>query len=219
MATKRLLAELVDAWHAAGGSPLAFESVGGVDAAKRVADGEAFDLVVLEADALDKLAAAGRLIAGTATPLVHSPVAIAVRAGQPHPPIGDEAALRATVLAARSIGCSTGPSGRALRQLFERWNIVGQLDGRLVQAPPGTPVGALLARGDVALGFQQLSELMHLDGIDVLGPMPPGLEIVTTFSGAVAASSTAATAARSFLAFARSPATAETKRRHGMQPA
>jgi len=88
-----------------------------------------------------------------------------------------------------------------------------------LQAPPGVPVGALLARGEVELGFQQLSELMHLDDIDVIGPMPPGLEIVTTFSAGICAASTQPEAAQPFLDFIRSPAADDAKRRHGMQPA
>jgi molybdate transport system substrate-binding protein len=218
MATRLLLAELARRWNSHGGATVTFESVGGIVAARRVVDGEPLDLVVLAADAIGDLAAAGRLMTDSATPLVYSPVGIAVRAGHPHPVIDSEASLRRAVLEARSVSYSTGPSGQALQRVFERWGIADDLRGRLVQPPPGTPVGALLARGDVELGFQQLSELMHLDGIDVLGPMPPGLEIVTTFSGAVCATSARPDVAHSFLDFACSPATAEAKRRHGMQP-
>jgi molybdate transport system substrate-binding protein len=146
-------------------------------------------------------------------------VAIAVRAGAPGPDIGSEAALKRAVLAARTLGCSTGPSGIALAQLFERWGIADTVRERLVQAPPGIPVGQLVASGEVELGFQQLSELMHLDGIAVLGPMPPGLEIVTTFTAGLCATSTRPRAARALLDFLRSPATAEAKRRQGMAPA
>ena len=95
---------------------MAIESVGGVDAAKRVQAGEAFDVVVLAADAIDKLVAAGRVVAGSKVDLVHSGVAVAVRAGAPRPDIGSEEALRHAVLAARSIGYSTGPSGVALTE-------------------------------------------------------------------------------------------------------
>jgi molybdate transport system substrate-binding protein len=77
----------------------------------------------------------------------------------------------------------------------------------------------LIARGDVDLGFQQLSELMHLEGIDVIGRLPPGMEIVTTFSGGICTASTNRGAARALLDFIRSPAAEEAKRRHGMQPA
>src|SRR6185436_10982122 len=106
-----------------------------------------------------------------------------------------------------------------LHQLFERWGIAEAIGPRLVQAPPGVPVGSLIARGDVELGFQQLSELMHVEGIDVVGLMPPGLEIVTTFSGGVCTASTRVEDARALLDFIRSPAADEAKRRHGMQPA
>jgi len=215
MATRQFLADVADAWRHSG-VEVAFESVGGVEAARRVQDGETFDVVVLAAEAIDKLIAAGRIVAGSKTDLARSAVAIAVRAGAPRPAIDTEAALREAVLSARTIGYSTGPSGDALRKLFERWGIAEAIGPRVVQAPPGVPVGMLIARGDVALGFQQLSELMHLEGIDVIGPMPPGLEIVTTFSGGVCTASTQADAARALLDFIRSPAADEAKRCHGM---
>ena len=134
-------------------------------------------------------------------------------------PIGDEAALRASVVGARAIGYSTGPSGVALLDLFQRWGVGDIVRDRLVQAPPGTPVGTLLAHGEVELGFQQLSELMHVDGIDVLGTMPPGTEIVTTFSGGICAASQHPDAARTWLDFIRSAAADDAKRRQGMWPA
>lgn len=219
MATRELLAALVTAWHAQGGAEVAIESVGGVDAARRVAAGEVFDLVVLAADAIERLAAAGAVAADSVTPLLRSEVAIAVRAGAPRPEVGSEAALRSAVLAARRIGHSTGPSGSALLALFERWGLRAALQPRLVQAPPGVPVGALVASGEVELGFQQLSELQRLPGIAVLGTLPPALAIVTVFSGAVAAASRQPQATRALLDFLRSPATAVLAREHGMAPA
>jgi molybdate transport system substrate-binding protein len=123
------------------------------------------------------------------------------------------------VLAAPTVGYSTGPSGVALLQLFERWGIAQVLQGRLVQAQPGVPVGALVARGEVALGFQQRSELIHVEGITILGAMPEGAAIDTTFSGAVCTASIQAAAARELLAFMAGPDAAEAKRRHGMEPA
>ena len=219
MATRALLAELAQAWHAQTGGTVAFESVGGVDAVRRVAAGEAFDLVVLAADAIAKLAAAGHVVPGSEVALVQSGVAIAVREGAPRPDIGSEAALRRAVLAARSVGYSTGPSGTALLALFERWGIAEALRERLVQAPAGVPVGGLVARGEVELGFQQLSELMHLPGITLLGGMPPEVAIVTAFSAGLCATAAHPDAARALIAFMNSPATAAAKRRHGMAPA
>jgi len=219
MATRALLGDLAVDYGRHSGAEVNFESVGGVDAARRVEAGEAFDVVVLAADAIDKLLASGRVVPGSRTDLVHSPVAVAVRAGAPQPDIGNEAALRRSLLAARSVGYSTGPSGTALLQLFERWGIADTLRERIVQAPAGFPVGALVARGDVELGFQQRSELMHLEGIDLVGEMPAGAQIVTTFSAALCTASAVPGAVRDLLAFMQSPQTAALKRRHGMQPA
>jgi molybdate transport system substrate-binding protein len=218
MATRLLLADLAELWQQRSGVSVHVESVGGVDAAKRVAAGEVFDLVVLASDAIDKLQTGGHVVAGSRADLVRSGVAVAVRAGAKRPGIGSEAALRAAVLAARSIGYSTGPSGTALLQLFERWGVVDGLRERLVQAPAGVPVGSMVAQGQVELGFQQRSELMHLPGIELVGAMPAGCAIVTTFSAGVCATSSQAEAARALIAFMQSPHTADLKRRHGMEP-
>jgi molybdate transport system substrate-binding protein len=214
MATRQLLADLA----ADFGRPVSIESVGGVDAARRVQAGEAFDVVVLASTAIDKLIGEGHLQPGRVD-IVRSGVAVAVRAGAARPDIATEEALRRAVEAARSISYSTGPSGVHLARLFERWGIAAQIKDRIVEAPPGVPVGSLVARGEVELGFQQLSELMHLDGIDVLGPLPPAVQVLTTFSGGVGVRSAQPQAARDFLGHLASPASADAKRRHGMEPA
>lgn len=219
MATRQLLAELLAAYKQSSGTDVAMESVGGVDAAKRVQADEAFDVVVLASDAIDKLIAAGKVVAGSKVDLVHSGVAIAVKAGAPRPDIGTEEALKRAVLAAPSIGYSTGPSGTALLKLFERWGIAADVQPRTVQAPAGVPVGSLVAKGEVALGFQQLSELMHLPGIDVIGGMPAAVPITTTFSAGVCTASRQGEAVRRLLDFMASPEAAEAKRRNGMDPA
>jgi molybdate transport system substrate-binding protein len=218
MATRQVLAELTAGFEQATGHRASIEAVGGVDAARRVLAGEAFDVVVLAADAIARLLAAGCIVPGSVVDLVHSGVAVAVPAGAPLPDIDSEDAVRQAVLAARSISYSTGPSGVALAQLFERWGIAGEIAGRMVQAPPGVPVGSLVAKGEVALGFQQLSELLHVQGIAIVGPLPPAVQITTTFSAGIGALSQQADAARELLAYMASPQAADAKRKQGMEP-
>lgn len=220
MATKALLAELVAAFSQRHPDiTVSLTSVGGVDAARRVQAGEAFDIVALASDAIDRLAAGGCLVTATRVDLVRSAVAVAVPAHAPVPDISTEAALRAAVLAAPTLGYSTGPSGVQLAALFERWGIAPQLASRIVTPPPGVPVGSLVAKGEVALGFQQWSELMSLPGIRVIGGLPEPVQIVTTFSAARGAGSPHPEAVQSLLDFLVSPDTADTKRRHGMAAA
>ena len=217
MATRQVLADLAAAFAQRSGTPVAVESVGGVDAARRVQAGERFDLVVLAADAIDRLVAGGHLLAGRVD-LVRSPVALAVRHGTVHPDIGSEAALRQAVHAAGRIGFSTGPSGSYLMQLFERWGLAAELQPRTVQAPPGVPVAALVARGEVEIGFQQLAELMNVDGVDVVGTLPEGAAFVTTFS-AGRSPGPAHAGTQALLAFLAGPEAGAVKQRHGMTPA
>lgn len=219
MATRQLLAELAVAWQAQGGTPLVLESVGGVDAARRVREGqEGLDVVFLAADAIAQLVAGGHVVAGSQVDLALSSTAVAVPAGAPLPDISTEAALRAAVLAAPSIGYSTGPSGVALQQLFARWGVAEAVQARCVQARPGVPVGSLLASGEVALGFQQLSELIHVPGITIAGPLPPAVAIDTVFSAGLVAGSLQGEAVRQLLAFMAAPAADASKRRQGMAP-
>jgi molybdate transport system substrate-binding protein len=219
MATRQLLAELTAAYTKQHGQPVNIASVGGVDAAKRVQAGEAFDVVILASDAIAKLIAAGHLRADSKANLVHSGVAVAVRAGRPSPDISNENAVRQAVLAAQTLSYSTGPSGVALAQLFERWGIAEQIKDRIVTAPPGVPVGSLVARGEVELGFQQLSELIHVEGITIVGPLPSGIQITTTFSAAITATCTRIAEVRALLDFMASNDAAAAKIRQGMEPA
>ena len=221
MATRQVLVELLKAHEQASGVSVHMESVGGVDAARRVASGEIFDVVVLASDAIDRLIAAGQLASGSRTDWVRSEVAVAVKAGSAWPDIRSIDALRSAVLAARAIGYSTGPSGAALMELFERWGIADAVQPRLVQARAGEPVASLLASGEVTLGFQQLSELMDVPGVEVVGCLPEPMAIVTTFSAGFAANPDpdSQAAVRAFLTYLQSADADATKRRHGMLPA
>ena len=217
MATRQLLAELVADYTKQTDIDIQIESVGGVNAANRVMAGEVFDVVFLASDAIDKLITSGHIDANSKVDLVNSGVAVAVRSGTAYPNIASEAALKAAVLAAKTISYSTGPSGVALAKLFERWGIAEQIANRIVQAASGVPVGSLVAKGEVALGFQQLSELIHLEGISIVGPLPPEIQITTTFSAGVCTASTHKVEAGKLLSFMASPAAAAAKLRQGME--
>jgi molybdate transport system substrate-binding protein len=219
MATRQLLADLTVAYAERTGQTVNIASVGGVDAAKRVQARERFDVVVLASDAIAKLITEGHLRADSRVDLVHSGVAVAVRSGTPQPDISSEDAVRGAVLAASTLSYSTGPSGVALARLFEHWGIARQVEDRIVIAPPGVPVGSLVASGEAELGFQQLSELMHLEGITIVGSLPSAIQITTTFSAAITTACTRIADARALLDFMTSADTAAAKIGLGMQPA
>ncbi|MEO8536961.1 MAG: substrate-binding domain-containing protein [Betaproteobacteria bacterium] len=218
MAVRRILVELAADYETRHGTPVAVESVGGVDVAKRVRRGEAADIVVLASDAIGDLAGEGRLDPSSRVDVARSPIAVAVPAGAAHPDLSSEAAVRQAVMAARRIAYSTGPSGRHLVALLERWRDDRRQGPQLVEAPPGVAVGTLVARGDADVGIQQLSELMALPGIDIVGRLPTSIQSITVFAGALCVASSQVPAARAVLAFCASEVAASAKRRNGMEP-
>ena len=219
MATAALLRGLLNDYQRHSGQRIELVSSGGVELLRRVMEGEPFDVVVLASDAIEALTRGNRLLPGSRVDLVRSSVAVAVAAGAPHPDIGSEQALRAALLAAGSIGYSTGPSGTGLRALLQRLGIEEQVRARMLQAKPGVPVGSLLASGEVALGFQQRSELQGMAGIELVGDLPAACAIETVFSGAVCSCCQRAEAAAALLRYLQSPQAAPAKRQHGMMPA
>jgi len=218
MATRQILSELASAYQQASGQAVSIESVGGVDAAKRIRAGEPFDFAVLASDALHQLEADGALVAGSIVEIAESPMAMAVRAGARRPDPLDEAAVRAVLAGAASIGISTGPSGAHVVKLARDWGLENEISSRIVQAKPGIPVAKLLADGAVEIGFQQLSEMQGAPGIDIVGLLPEALQPKTIFAAAICKAAEHADAARGFISYLASPATVDTKRRHGMTP-
>ncbi|VWC25811.1 molybdenum ABC transporter substrate-binding protein [Burkholderia lata] len=219
MATRPVLARLAAAHSEETGCRVSITSVGGVDASRRVRAGEPFDFVVLASDAIERLAADGHVDVSSRVDVARSGIAVAVAAGVARPEIGTEAGVRDAILRAGRIGYSTGPSGAHLNRLFERWGIADAIAPRIVQAPPGVPVGEMIAAGDVDLGFQQLSELMHVPGIDVVGVLPEAVQAVTVFTAAVCRAVHDRAAAARFLSCLASPQADRIKREHGMEPA
>ena len=219
MATRHLLAALASRIESVSPLRASLESVGGVDAANRVRAGEAVDVVVLASDVIDKLTASGHLRPGSRADIVRSGIAVAVRAGAAHPDIGSGDAVRRAVAAARTVAYSTGPSGAHIAGLFARWGLADALKERIVVPRPGVPVATLVASGEVELGFQQLSELTTVKGVEVVGMLPDDVQSMTTFAGGVAQTSAQPDAARELLRQMRDPSLDAIKREHGMEAA
>lgn len=216
MATRRLLGDLAGLCEREVGIALSLVSVGGVEAARRLRSGEPFDVAVLAADALEALAADGIVERGSVAPFARSPAAVAVPHGAPRPAACDADALRAFIAAFKTVGVSTGPSGRAVRALLAGWHL-HEPAITIIEAPPGVPVARLLAGGECAIGFQQMSELVGEPGIDIVGPVPPAVLPETVFSAAVCRAARHERAAQ-FMNVLASSRVAPMIERHAMQP-
>jgi molybdate transport system substrate-binding protein len=219
MATRQILSELVEAYEQRTGQAATIRSVGGVEAAQLVRAGERVDLVVLASGVMERLEAECHLVAGSRLGFARSGIAVAVPTGAQQPDLSHAEAVRQAILNARRICYSTGPSGDHLVQLLQRWQMADVLSDRAIQAPAGVPVGSFLARGEADLGFQQLSELLHMPGVDIVGPLPPEIQALTIFTLGIARASPQPEKARALAAFLASPEVATLKRQYGMEPA
>jgi molybdate transport system substrate-binding protein len=219
MATRQILADLIGLYEQRTGCQVAIKSMGGVDAARAVRAGEPIDIILLASNVMEQLEAEGHTGSGSRADFARSGIAMAVRAGAQWPSIYNGESVKQAVLDARKICYSTGPSGDHLKQLWERWGILGAISERAIQAPPGVPVAALVARGDADLGFQQLSELLHFPGIHIVGPLPSEIQATTVFSVCVSSSSSRVEGARDLVNFLNLPEADAVKRKYGMDPA
>jgi molybdate transport system substrate-binding protein len=219
MATRAILRQLVDAGVAQVGAPVALRAVGGVEALRLARAGEPVDVIVLARSAIEQLVLEGHVAQNGVSNLARSDVAVAVKAGTKRPDIRNEDTLRRAILAARKVGYSTGPSGDYIRTLWVRWGVAAEMAERSLQAPPGMLVATYLASGEVDLGFQQLAELLGQPGVDIIGPLPPDCQYVTTFAAGVAAASRNAELAMRLVNALSSAESYETIRRLGMEPA
>lgn len=216
-AFKEAYLELVPQFERKTGSKVSSLWVPSVQIMSRLQAGEIVDVVILSAAALDELVARGRIDAGGRYDLAKSGIGVAVRSGAPKPDLSSAEALKRAVLSAKSIVYSTGPSGIYLAGLFERMGIAHAIASKVKQVQ-GEPAGACVARGEAEIGFQQISELLPVPGIDLVGPLPPDIQEITVFSAGVHASAKQPAAARALIAFFTSAAAAPVIERHGMQP-
>lgn len=160
----------------------------------------------------------GKVIADSRVDLARSSIGVAVRAGAPKPDISSVDALRRTLLEAKSIAYSDSASGVYIStELFKRLGIADQVAGKS-RMIPAEPVGAVVARGEAEIGFQQVSELKPIAGIDLVGPLPPELQKITIFSAGIVVGAREPDAARALIAFLASPAAAAAIKESGMEP-
>jgi len=192
---------------------------GGVSAvAKRVADGEVADVVMLPATQIDDLIKLGKLVGETRVNVATSGVGVAIRAGAPKIDANSSDGIRKALLAAKTIAYSAGPSGIHMGRLIAKWGLTDQLKAKIVPPIPNVPIGEVVARGDAEIGFQQISELLPVKGIDYLGPLPADIQEVTVFSAAVHKAAGPTEAARALLKYLTAPEAAPIIRKTGMEP-
>jgi molybdate transport system substrate-binding protein len=184
----------------------------------RLRRGEPVDVLILADSALDELMKQGRVRAGSRVDLARSSIGMVVRAGAPRPDISSADALKRTLLQAKSIAYSSSASGVYIStELFQRLGVAAQVMDKCKKIE-SERVAAVVARGDAEIGFQQISELLPVAGIDYVGPLPPEVQRVTVFSAGVAAGAGVPDAARTLIRFLASPAVAPAVRKSGMDP-
>lgn len=185
---------------------------------QRLERGESIDVVIMAAPALAHLIQQGKVRAESRVDLVQSVIGMAVRAGAPKPDISTVDALKRTLLAAKSIAYSDSASGVYLsNELFPKLGIADQIKSktRMIEADP---VGGVVAKGEVEIGFQQISELRPVKGIDIVGPLPPGAQKITIFAAGIPASSKQPEGAKALIRWLASPAVYPAIKKSGLEP-
>ncbi len=170
LAFKAAYLDLVPRFEREAGVTVQTQFVGGAEMGKRLRAGEVTDLVIMAAKGIDELIAEGLLVKGSRVDLVRSKIGVAVKSGAPRPDISSADSLKRALHAAKSIAYSSGPSGVYLADVFKEWQLP---PAKLHQSAPGMPAGEFVARGESEIGFQQISELLPVEGIDYIGPLPP----------------------------------------------
>jgi molybdate transport system substrate-binding protein len=190
---------------------------------ERLAAGAATDVVIATRQLIDDLAAGGKIAAGSDVALARSSLGIAVRKGAPKPDISTPEALKRALLAARMVACSHptrgGASGPGFVKALERLGIAEEMTVKCMHPPPGTFTATLLVSGEADLAVQQISELMAVDGAELVGPLPDAVQTITTFVGAVHAGAASPEAARALLAYLTTPEAQSAFVAKGLQPA
>jgi len=189
------------------------------DIRKRVGEGEVADLVILGSDGTDGLITDGKLVAVTRTAFAKSGIYVAVRAGAPRPDISSADALKQALLAAKSVAYSGGASGTYIVKMLQKLGIYDEVRSKAAVTKPNEPVGGKLVAGEAEIGFHQLSELLPVKGVDIVGPLPAEVQQITVFSGALHSAAKEPDAATALSKFLTAPRAADIIKKHGLEPA
>jgi molybdate transport system substrate-binding protein len=217
-ATEDTYRELVPQFEKATGHKVATIFTGTLDAQKRLAAGENYDMIIMASPAIDAQIKAGKVVSGSRVDLAKSGVGAAVPKGAPKPDISTTEALKKTLLAAKSIGYSTGPSGVYMISLFEKLGLMYKVKPKLKQTPTGVFVGTIIANREVEVGFQQVSEVGNFPGVDYIGPLPADVQQMTVFSSGIVVDAKEAEPARTLVKFLTTPEAGAAFRKRGMEP-
>ena len=217
-ATEESYRELVPQFEKATGHKVTTVFTGTLDANKRLAAGETYDLLIMSGPSIDEHVKGGKVVSGSRVDLAKSGVGVGVRAGAPKPDISTTEALKKTLLAAKSIGYSTGPSGVYMVSLLQRMGIAEEIKDKLRQTQTGVFVGSIIANGEAEIGFQQVSELSNFPGVDYVGPLPADIQQMTVFASGILVGAKESDAAKALVKFITTPAAGEAFKKRGMEP-
>jgi len=217
-ATEEAYRELVPQFEKITGHKVTTIFTGTLDVQKRLAAGESYDLIIMAGPAIDAQIKAGKAVTGSRVDIAKSGVAVGVPKGAPKPDISTTEALKKTVLAAKSIGYSTGPSGVYIISLFEKLGVADQVREKLKQTPTGVFVGTIIANREVEIGFQQVSELGNFPGVDYAGPLPADVQQTTVFSSGMIVGANEAEAAMALVKFLTTTEAGVAFKKRGMEP-
>src|SRR4051812_13456634 len=184
----------------------------------RLERGEPADVLIMVGYALTDLVNKGKVVAGSQVDLTRSPIGVAVRSGAPKPDISSVESVKRALMAAKTIAYSDSASGVYVStEMFEKLGIADVMKDK-ARNIPATPVGEVVAHGEAELGFQQISELKPVKGIDIVGPLPNELQKITIFSAGIATGSKEPEAGRALIKFLASPAARDVIIASGMEP-
>ncbi|MBX9759420.1 MAG: molybdate ABC transporter substrate-binding protein [Beijerinckiaceae bacterium] len=217
-ALKDAYAELAADFEKTTGHKVTTTYSGTVASAKRVASGEAFDIVIIGSDAIDQLIKAGHVAAGSRSDIARSGVGVAVRNGLPKPDVSSADALKATVLNAQSLAFSAGPSGEYVERLLKQLGVFDQIAGKTSRPSSGAEVAGLLIKGEAAFGFGQVSEFLNVAGLTDLGPLPAQLQNYTIYSAGLPTAAATKDAPKAFVTFMKRQEAAPAYNKIGMDP-